>query len=204
MATEYYRGESKYKGTPEFQLFIDKMNDGEPKKVLEVGVSRANPSIRTHHEALFTNVKSYVKTDFQDDGIDVDIVSDIHRLEDTFDTGSFDGVLARSVYEHVEKPWVASASINKVLKVGGLVHIDTHLTFPIHGYPSDYFRFTTDGLVSLFDDSFGFKVMACDYYWPVSLVFSANQQAPPVWDEYSAAHRNFLHVSIVAKKTKDI
>jgi|11_taG_2_1085331.scaffolds.fasta_scaffold00254_12 SAM-dependent methyltransferase len=204
MSTEYYRGDPKYKDTVEFQVFQDKMNAGEPKKILEVGVARSNPNVCTHHEALFTNVKSYVKTDFQDDGIDVDIVSDIHRLEDTFDTSSFDGVLARSVYEHVEKPWVASASINKVLKLGGLAHIDTHLTFPIHGYPNDYFRFTTDGLVSLFDDSFGFKVMACDHYWPVSLVFSGNQQGLPVWDEYAAAHRNFLHVSIVAKKIKDV
>lgn len=204
--TQYYLGKTESKDIDPFIVFQQFMNIGEPKNILEVGVARSIPDRPTHHEAGFSNYEKYIKTDFQDDKIDVDIVSDIHKLEDTFERNYFDGVLACSVYEHVHKPWIASASINKVLKVGGYVYIDTHFSFPIHGYPNDYFRFTTDGLVSLFDDYFGFEVEACDYAWPVSLIFrqDKNQVSLPIWDEYAAYHKNFLHVSIVAKKTKDI
>lgn len=201
--TEYYRGDQEYRGSEIFNVFIDKMNAGEPKTILEVGVAQSQPGRSTHHMGLFTNCKDYVKSDFIDDGADVDVVADIHRLEDTFEASQFDGFLARSVYEHVAKPWLASASINRILNLGGLVHIDTHLTFPLHGYPHDYFRFTTDGLVSLFDDSFGFRTLACDFALPCSLSFINKQQKPNVWDEYSAQNRNYLHVSLVAEKVAE-
>ena len=201
--TEYYRGDHQYINSDIFQVFIDKMNAGKPKTILEVGVAQSQPGRSTHHMGLFNNFSEYIKSDFVDDGADVDIVADIHKLEDTFEESYFDGFVARSVYEHVEKPWVASASINRILKLGGLVHIDTHLTFPVHGYPYDYFRFTTDGLVSLFDDSFGFRTLACDFMLPCSLSFNGGQRKPDVWDEYAAQHRNYLHVMLVAEKVAE-
>lgn len=202
--TEYYRGDPQYVNVDPFTVFIDKMNEGDPKNILEVGVAQSVPGRSTHHMLHFNNYLEYIKSDFVDDGADVDVVADIHQLDKVFNLSYFDGFIGRSVYEHVEKPWLASASINKVLKVGGFVHIDTHLTFPIHGYPSDYFRFTTDGLVSLFDNNFGFKVIACDYNHPCSLSFTEKGQVKPaVWDNYAATHRNFLHVSIIAEKVEN-
>ena len=38
----------------------------------------------------------------------------------------------------------------KALKVGGLIYIQTHQSFPLHGYPHDYFRFSREALASLF------------------------------------------------------
>jgi hypothetical protein len=201
--TEYYRGDQGYRDSDIFQIFIDKMNTGEPKSILEVGVAQSQPGRSTHSMGRFDNLNEYVKSDFVDDGADVDVVADIHQLEDTFEASRFDGFVARFVYEHVEKPWLASASINRILKLGGLAHIHTHLTFPIHGYPNDYFRFTTDGLVSLFDDSFGFRTLACDFQSPCALSFVGGQKAPEVWDEYAAQHRNYLDVLLVAEKVAD-
>lgn len=201
--TEYYRGDHKYRNSDIFDLFIDRMNTGKPKKILEVGVAQSQLGKSTHHMRWFNNFNEYTKSDFVDDGADVDVVADIHKLEDTFEESYFDGFLARSVYEHVEKPWLASASINRILKLGGLVHIDTHLTFPVHGYPNDYFRFTTDGLVSLFDDSFGFRTLACDFALPCSLSFGSGQKKPDVWDDHAAKNRNYLHVSLVAEKVTE-
>lgn len=199
-----YRGDPQHINTSNFSIFIDAMNTGDPKKILEVGVAQSIPGRSTHHKSEFSNYSEYIKSDFIDDNADVDIVADIHCLENTFEQNYFDGIVARSVYEHVKKPWIASASLNKVLKVGGLVHIDTHFTFPLHGYPEDYYRFTTDGLVSLFDDEFGFKNVACGFAMPCSISFASNQSKPAVWNQHAGDNANFLHVAIVAEKVRDL
>ncbi len=57
----------------------------------------------------------------------------------------------------------------KALKVGGLLYIQTHQSFPLHGYPNDYFRFSQDALASLFGTTMGFEVVATNYDFPVRL-----------------------------------
>ena len=60
---------------------------------------------------------------------------------------SFDVVVSDQVFEHIEgDPFDAMAETFRVLKKGGLVVHTTVLLFQIHGYPSDYWRFTPDGL----------------------------------------------------------
>lgn len=117
-------------------------------RVLEIGTRRWGPN-PTHHKAHLTGWSDWVMTDFMD-GVDVDVVSDAHALAATFPEASFDCVWASSVWEHLHSPWTAAEEVLKVLKPGGLFFIQTHQTFPIHGYPHDYFRYTREGMESLF------------------------------------------------------
>ena len=117
--------------------------------VLEIGTRRWVESKPTHHKIWFPDA-TYRMTDIQD-GLDVDIVSDIHCLSKTFNEESFDIIVACSVFEHLQYPHKAAEEILKVLKKGGLFFVQTHQTFQVHGYPSDYFRYTTEGLKVLFE-----------------------------------------------------
>ena len=58
---------------------------------------------------------------------------------------SFDYVLADQVIEHVRKPWVGVDEVYRVLKPSGLTILTSTLLFPVHGVPTDYFRFTPSG-----------------------------------------------------------
>ena len=162
----------------------------ETGRVLEVGTRRWGLE-PTHHRAMFPNVNEYIMSDFMD-GTDVDVVSDLHDLNE-FADDSFDGFYAASVFEHVQFPWVAAAAIYRVLKPGGWCYVATHQTFPVHGYPNDYNRWTDQGLRSLFE-------------WNLFTVESAEMntrckiQKPaevPVWDEMAPA---FIGVSVFARK----
>jgi SAM-dependent methyltransferase len=68
-------------------------------------------------------------------------------LDLRFENNQFDMVCFDQVLEHVEgNPQRAIDEIQRVLKPGGVMVCATVLVYPIHGYPSDYWRFTPEGL----------------------------------------------------------
>ena len=162
----------------------------ETGRILEMGTMKWGTE-STHHKAMFPNASEYVMSDFLD-GEDVDTVSDLHDLKE-FPDNSFDGFYAASVFEHVQFPWVAAAAIHRVLKPGGWCYVATHQTFPVHGYPSDYTRWTDNGLRSLFEWAL-FTVEAAAMNGPCTIL------QPPhvaVWDPHAPA---FIGVSVFARK----
>ena len=161
-----------------------------PWRVLEIGTRKWGRD-STHHKAVFPNAVEYVMADFMD-GDDVDVISDIHDLKE-FDNCSFDVVYAASVFEHVQYPWVAAAAIKRVLTRGGWCYIATHHTFPVHGYPSDYTRWTDNGLRSVFEWA-GFDVVSAGMNTRCVIQKPAEV---PVWDELAPA---YIGVSVFAQK----
>ena len=57
----------------------------------------------------------------------------------------------------------------KVLRISGILFIQTHQTYPIHSYPCDCFRYTREGLAALFGTKMGFHVIATDYEFPAKI-----------------------------------
>jgi SAM-dependent methyltransferase len=119
-------------------------------RVLEVGTYQWTGGVSTHHGAWLPDGSVHIKSDIFE-GPDVDVKSDVHDLKE-FEDSEFDAFIAASVWEHVRKPWLASAAVSRVIKPGGIIYIATHFAFPVHGYPSDYSRWTDKGLESLFDE----------------------------------------------------
>lgn len=173
--------------TPE--ALVDKAG-AENGRILEVGTRKWGLE-STHHRALFPNASGYVMSDFMD-GEDVDVVSDLHDLNE-FGDDSFDGFYAASVFEHVQFPWVAAAAIYRVLKPGGWCYVATHHTFPVHGYPSDYNRWTDNGLRALFEWNL-FEVESAAMNTRCTILKPAEV---PVWDDHAPA---FIGVSVFARK----
>lgn len=134
----------------------------QPKRVLEVGTRRVDPNRSTHSRGVFPGVadSDYVKFDVRD-GVDVDVVGDLQALPETW-SDSFDCFIANAVFEHLERPWVAAKEVSRILSPGGLFYVATHQCWPIHGHPSDFFRFSKDALSLIFEDA-GLIVDAADY-----------------------------------------
>ncbi len=70
---------------------------------------------------------------------------------------TYDLVICVQVLEHVNDPIGSIDEIFRVLKDGGLIYLSTNFMYPRHGAPYDFFRFTQDGLIFLFEKS-GFKI----------------------------------------------
>jgi hypothetical protein len=124
-------------------------------------------------------------------GLDVDVVADIHSLDSVFGSQSFNFVIASSVFEHVQRPWIAAQRIANVLRPDGQVFIQSHQCFPIHGYPSDYWRFTQEALRTLFADA-GLIILETCYEFPAQIL---SKRVPDTKDLPA-----FLNVCLTAQK----
>ena len=68
----------------------------------------------------------------------------------TFPDASFDYVLSDQVLEHIEgDPFQAISECHRVLRPGGIALHTTCFVNPVHGAPSDFWRFTPDALALL-------------------------------------------------------
>jgi SAM-dependent methyltransferase len=83
-------------------------------------------------------------------GPQVDVVGDIHNMPIADD--SYDCVFCTGTLEHVRDPWQAVREIHRVLKPTGIVHVDVPFIQGYHADPTDYWRFTLDGLRLLCKD----------------------------------------------------
>ncbi len=68
------------------------------------------------------------------------------------------GTMLISVLEHLENPQLALSEAYRVTLAGGYLLIATPFSFPVHGFPSDYRRWTVEGLKIEMRHA-GFKVM---------------------------------------------
>jgi SAM-dependent methyltransferase/uncharacterized protein YbaR (Trm112 family) len=79
-----------------------------------------------------------------------DVAGDAHQLP--LLDGSLDGVWLCAVMEHLARPFEVAAEVFRVLKPGGFVLVTVPFIQPRHGSPHDYFRYTLDGMRSVFRD----------------------------------------------------
>ena len=97
------------------------------------------------------------------DGAGVDIVADLEDYEgflDDIEVGDYvytnqfvmkaDHIDCISVLEHVRRPWLAAETIEAFLNHNGTILISVPFAWRAHGYPSDYWRYTTEAIKVLF------------------------------------------------------
>jgi len=165
--------------------------EGGTFAMLEWGVKRSKPKSPTIQRDRFMFADEYTGADFED-GLDVDIVADIHDATE-IPGDAYDAILCVSVLEHVKRPWVAVPDMGRTLKPGGRLQVTTHQTFPIHGYPEDYWRFTREALALLGEDA-GLNVIQTSYCYPTTL------SKPREVTEWNEAAEAYLNVSAVYEK----
>ncbi len=138
-------------------------SDIRDKSVLEIGSQNVNGTPRSvimpHKPA------SYIGVDFAP-GDGVDQVADASDLVSVFGRDRFDVVISTEMLEHA-KDWRAAVhSMKAVLRPLGLIVVTTRGPgFPYHGYPHDYWRFTTGDFITIWDD-FLFSAFKPDPQYP--------------------------------------
>ena len=59
---------------------------------------------------------------------------------------TFDAVVSQAVFEHLEDPHQTARELYRILRPGGLIHLDTAFMQPLHGDPWHFFNMTQHGL----------------------------------------------------------
>lgn len=104
--------------------------------------------------------------------------ADLHAFRDE----EFDYVISDQVLEHVEgNPQAVFDESYRLLKPGGIVVHATVFIWPVHGYPSDYWRFTPDGLKLLakrFSEVIEFGGFGNRAFWVIDLLGLTHYPVP--------------------------
>lgn len=80
------------------------------------------------------------------DGVDI-----IHDLETPLEFKvKFNHVDCVSTLEHVRRPWLFAQNVEDAMVEGGTILVMTPWVWREHAYPNDYFRYTSQGIRSLF------------------------------------------------------
>ena len=90
--------------------------------------------------------KKYVGCDMRE-GPGVDRILNLHHLD--LPSDSVGTVLIIDTLEHVEFPRKAIKEAHRIIRPDGILVITSVMNFPIHNYPSDYWRFTPEAFKSL-------------------------------------------------------
>jgi len=127
-----------------------KPEDIAGKNILEVGSLDINGSARYYVEKH--NPSKYLGTDIVK-GKGVDEICDVQHLAKKYGENSFDIVICTEVLEHVQDWKAAIENMISVLRTGGKLIITTRSPgFPVHNYPSDYWRYTKENFRQIFSD----------------------------------------------------
>lgn len=175
-----------------YDKFCDTLRE-EPgyKKMIDVGGRARSGYLR---KTNFPQMETVTFDVLADEGVDV--VGDAHELSSFFAKDSFDAVCSYAVFEHLIMPWKAAVEINRVLRPGGLVFVDTHQTMGVHDAPWDYLRFSDMAWKGIFNAYTGFEILETEMTRRMYIL-------PHVWDEQHApaeAIRGFEVSAVLARK----
>lgn len=115
-----------------------------PGTLLDVGSKNINGCLRT----VFSD-HDYIGLDITA-GRNVNIVVADHYNWQELQGRQFDSVISGQCLEHCQYPWRTAAEMLRHLKLGGILAVTAPFLQEVHGYPRDYFRYTGEGLQSLF------------------------------------------------------
>jgi SAM-dependent methyltransferase len=179
-----------------FQQLIGAM---DIKAAVEFGTAQAVPGRSSHMLGLFPKLErsNYTMVDIKT-GPDVDVVADLHSLPLEW-SSRYDACIANAVFEHLERPWIAAKEIARILAPGGVCYISTHQTFPLHGYPKDFFRFSTDALSLIFSDA-GLEVLFVGYAHRTKIILPLELLAAPHLDAWNKEFPSYALVTITCRK----
>lgn len=120
------------------------------KKVLEIGSSNVNGSIRPFVESF--NPDQYIGIDIAE-GKGVDLICDAHIINEKFDNESFDIVISTEMLEHVKDWRKVISNIKNVCKRGGIIILTTRsYGTSYHGHPYDFWRYEYEDMQEIFSD----------------------------------------------------
>ena len=178
-------------GHQQWQQYLYGAANKPGMRVLEIGSREVTGS--SHARKAFANA-TYVGFDYYS-GNNVDVVGDAHKLSSYFaEDEKFDLIYTSACFEHFAMPWLVAVEIARLLKVGGLVFVETHFSYSSHERPWHFFQFSDQALRVLFSEALGFECLDAGMSNPIVGRFSSQADAylrnKPVTGLY--CHSEFL------------
>ncbi|MBW1820486.1 MAG: hypothetical protein JRI92_01785 [Deltaproteobacteria bacterium] len=103
--------------------------------------------------SIFSDRDTYIGVDMQD-GSGVDVVLNFTQKIEEIDAKlkglRFGTIFCLSVLEHCEQPFKMAENLTALLKPEGKICLSVPFSWKFHGFPSDYWRFTPEGVEKLF------------------------------------------------------
>ena len=190
-------GPSKFVSHQKWQKFLHEYAKFPGCRVLEIG-SREVTGVSKARENF--SGAEYVGFDYYK-GNNVDMVGDAHMLSAFFPDYKFDIVYSSATFEHFAMPWVVAGEIAKVLKVGGIVFIETHFSFSSHERPWHFFQFSDLGLKALFSGALGFECLDSGMDNPIVGRFSSYSDK---YLRFRPVGGLYCHSQYLGKKVRDV
>ena len=178
--------------------YLYRIGDKPGMRILEIGSREVTGESNARNE--FSKAE-YVGFDYYP-GRNVDVVGDAHKLSSYFGREEkFDIIYSSACFEHFAMPWLVAVEIAKLLKVGGIVFIETHFSFSSHERPWHFFQFSDMALKVLFSEALGFECIEAGMSNPIVGRFSSlaaeGLRNKPVIGLY-------CHTEYLGKKVKDV
>src|SRR3990170_1083852 len=108
-----------------WQKYLYEIGDKPNTRILEIGSREVTGE--SDARLKFSNA-TYIGFDFYS-GPNVDVVGDAHKLSSYFkNEEKFDIIYSSACFEHFAMPWIVATEIAKLLKVGGIVFVETHFS----------------------------------------------------------------------------
>ena len=179
--------------------YVAEFGNKKGKKVLEIG-SRWVTGETGNFKPYFPDA-DYVGFDFYP-GRNVDVVGDAHKLSTYFsEDEKFDVIYSSAVFEHLAMPWVVAMEIAKLLKVGGLLYIETHFSFSSHERPWHFFQYSDMALKALFSPAMGFECIDAGMSNPIVGRFSSLADD---YLKYQPVSGLYCHCSYLGRKVEEV
>jgi hypothetical protein len=132
-------------------LYIQRYQEDLTGPYLEVG-SKDYGSTQDLRQ-LFSDRDKYIGADIQaGPGVDIvlDFTQNIEEIDATLGGIRFGTIFCLSVLEHCEQPFKMAENLTALMMPRGKICLSVPFSWKIHGYPSDYWRFTPSGVKKLF------------------------------------------------------
>ena len=177
--------------------YVAEFGNKKGMKILEIGSRWVTGDF---FKSYFPEAE-YVGFDYYP-GKNVDVVGDAHKLSTYFNKDEkFDVIFTSAVFEHFAMPWLVAMEIAKLLKVGGMLYVETHFSYSSHERPWHFFQYSDMALRVLFSPALGFECIEAGMSNPMVGRFSSLAdnylKNRPISGLY--CHSNFL-----GKKIKNV
>lgn len=137
-------------GYKNHELFINKHKHLFRGPFLEIGAKDYGSTVNLRQK--FPG-ETYIGIDMAE-GKGVDAVLDLTRPFEEIDSAlngtRFGTIFCLSVLEHCAQPFHMAENITRLLREDGRLYLSVPHAWKFHGYPSDYWRFTHEGVKKLF------------------------------------------------------
>jgi hypothetical protein len=187
----------KWVGHSQWVDYLAKEFNKDGLRILEIGARNVTGSNFRNRFSKAT----YVGFDFYA-GENVDIVGDAHKLSSYFAPNEqFDLIFSSAVFEHLHMPWIVATEIQKLLKVGGHVFVETHFSYVAHERPWNFFQFSDMGLRALFNNALGFDLIDSGMSNPMGGYFSRQSDK---YLRYKKVSELYCHSEILCRKRAEV